>query len=219
MKVTIISDIPVLPITLGQELEKGGFTVQHALPDNKTFESPAACYGAGLSQADLARLVEMLSPLSLSPLSDPNLASDEVRLNLYLPENLNTWELDIMADTQSLLNKVKEVCVDSFGFSEDESEISVIERNELIYGSAPKQVRQLIRWFLKTQGIIVTEKQKFSSSDNDIYIHVKDPKADKLPPSSFRTPPGIRPYRTNKRSPYWPAVWGMSLEVPSRSRM
>ncbi len=108
----------------------------------------------------------MLSPLCVSPLSDPNLANDEVRLNLFLPENLSDWKLDIKADTESLLSKVKEECVDSFGISEDESVVSVVERNEIAYGSAPKHVWQLLRWYLKSLGINVTENQKFSSIDN-----------------------------------------------------
>lgn len=188
MKVIITSDIPVVPITLGVELEKNGFSVQHALPappppGNKiTLALPMLKYGNGVSQADLGRIEKLLSPLTVTPMTDSNLAADEIHLELPLTQKLSTWDLTLKADTENLLNRLKETCIDSLGMTEDETSLAVVERNELVYGSAPPEVRQLLRWYLKTLGISVTENQKFDESDDDIYLHVRDPEADKLPP-------------------------------------
>lgn len=184
MKVIITSNIPVLPITLGVELEKNGFSVEHALPEksHKNSDSLVARYGTGVSQGHLKQLEQFLAPLAFLPVSDPNLEDGVICLNFCFPQDMNAWELTINTDTEQLLSQLKETCFDSFGFSEDETELAVVERNELHYGAAPKEVRQLLRWYLKSQGISVIENQKFTESDTDIHLRIKDPQAEKLPP-------------------------------------
>lgn len=171
MQVRIVSEMKTLAGLVRDRLEAAGHQVDW-------LDAPAArCgldYAEGLDVEDLTRLVGQLKPLLPSVLVVPAVEAADAVLWLGDSRSLSAWDIKIHADSAPFAQALRGR-FDTLGFTEDGLEIDAQSEDRLDFGGATPFARQVVKWVLHDVGVRVSENKRWGDSDDDLWIHVREP--------------------------------------------
>ena len=137
--------------------------------------STALYFAPTIKPTLLSSLLEVLNPIQPRLLPSERYQEGEARLVLGGLALIKAFHislrgsLDVMEGVADTLSAIQFKVA-----STDEAEVI---SNELTYGAAPQQIRQLIKWLLAQQGITeVVERQLYATDDPTITLSVLDPR-------------------------------------------
>lgn len=136
---------------------------------------------AGLPMQRVSQLLAALQPLS--PIVRMSTTLQDCDFELYLGDSsgLESWNVSIYSDTESLSQEFHNK-LQNLGFSCVNTNTGYQQESKMLYGGAPVFVRQIILWLARQHNITLTERKDWSEEDHDVWIYLRHPKHDQLPP-------------------------------------
>lgn len=174
MKVRILTQLAPLARSVSEALEAAGHEVE--VRSQPAFACELRHTSATTARA-LSDLADQLRPLA--PVSTRVGRLDEADVELHLGERkpLSGWDLKLHTDSAPLAERLRQRYAE-LGFAFDGVDEQDVESSRMTYGGATAFARQVIRWFLRQEGITVTEDKSWSDEDNDVWLYLRDPLFD-----------------------------------------
>lgn len=178
MEIRIISAHAAIAYPIAVRLEESlQSKVQLNNTEAKRYE---LIHRAGLPMQRVSQLLACLQPLSPVVRSS---SSQDVDFELYLGDssNLENWNVSIHSDTESLGAEFHSR-LQSMGFSCANTTTGYQQESKMLYGGATPFARQIVQWLAREHNITLAERKDWSEEDHDIWIYLRHPKHDQLPP-------------------------------------
>lgn len=173
MKLTLVSSNPQFLSHLQTQMNSIDIVTACEIVERVSSTS-SIFYSPELSPSHLSPLLDVLSPLKPRLISSTRGEVDTVKIVIGGIDRLQSLLLKVRGSAQIVEQASDQLRSVQFNIgSADESEVL---HNELIFGGASPELRQLIKWELAQIGIFhIIERQLYSSDDPRITLSLLDP--------------------------------------------